>query len=64
MPGGVAAGSVSHAGSRSRMAASVSVTVGPRNSARPVSISSSTQPNAQMSVRVSTVRPRACSGLM
>ncbi len=36
----------------------------PRNAVRPVSISYSTQPNAQMSVRLSTVCPRACSGLM
>ncbi len=31
---------------------------------RPVSISYKTQPNAQISVRLSTVCPRACSGLM
>jgi hypothetical protein len=31
---------------------------------RPVNISYSTQPNAQMSVRRSTSSPRACSGLM
>ena len=30
----------------------------------PVSISKSTQPNAQMSVRLSMAWPRACSGLM
>ena len=35
-----------------------------RNAGRPVSISYSTQPNAQMSVRLSTAFPRACSGLM
>ena len=44
--------------------ASVSVTVSPSNARRPVSISNSTQPNAQMSVRLSTACPRACSGLM
>ena len=31
---------------------------------RPDSISKSTHPNAQMSVRLSTACPRACSGLM
>ena len=36
----------------------------PRNARRPVSISYSTQPNAQMSVRRSTGWPRVCSGLM
>ena len=34
------------------------------NAGRPVSTSYSTQPNAQMSVRLSTACPRACSGLM
>ena len=34
------------------------------NASRPVSISNSTQPNAQMSARLSTDCPRACSGLM
>ena len=34
------------------------------NGRRPVSISYSTQPNAQRSVRSSTGLPRACSGLM
>src|SRR5918993_563567 len=34
------------------------------NARRPASISKSTQPNAQMSVRVSTCCPRACSGLI
>ena len=33
-------------------------------SGRPVSISHATTPNAQMSARLSTVRPRACSGAM
>ena len=40
------------------------VTVSPSKALRPVSISKSTQPNAQMSVRLSTGCPRACSGLM
>ena len=42
----------------------VSDTVSPANATRPASISKSTQPNAQMSLRLSTARPRACSGLM
>ena len=42
----------------------VSAIVSPENAARPVSISNSTHPNAQMSVRLSTGLPRACSGLM
>ena len=46
------------------MAAIVSETVSPENTLRPVSISYSTQPNAQMSARLSTALPRACSGLM
>ena len=53
--GGVAAGSAVQSGSRSRIAAIVSVIVSPANARRPVSISYSTQPNAQMSVRLSTV---------
>ena len=42
--------------------ASVSDTSSPWKARRPVSISNSTHPNAQMSVRLSTVFPRACSG--
>ena len=42
----------------------VSEMVSPANAVRPVSISYRTQPNAQMSVRLSTVWPRACSGLI
>ena len=61
---GVEGGSASHAGSRSRTRASVSASESPRKQARPVSISNSTQPNAQMSVRRSTLRPLACSGDM
>ena len=45
-------------------AASVSETVSPSNALRPESISYSTAPNAQMSARLSTDRPRACSGDM
>ena len=36
----------------------------PPNARRPVSISYNTQPNVQMSARLSTGFPRACSGLM
>ena len=39
-------------------------TSSPSNARRPVSISKSTHPNAQMSARLSTGLPRACSGLM
>jgi len=39
-------------------------TLAPAKSGSPVSISSSTAPKAQMSARLSTGRPRACSGLM
>jgi hypothetical protein len=42
----------------------VSVTVSRANGRRPVIISHSTTPNAQMSDRLSTGRPQACSGLM
>jgi len=38
--------------------------VSPTNGVRPVSISYNTHPYAQMSVRLSTGLPRACSGLM
>ena len=57
-------GSCSQDGSRSRMAAIVPETVSPPKGARPTSIAHRTQPNAQMSVRLSTGWPRACSGLM
>ena len=62
--GGVSAGSVAQSGSFSRMPATMSERVLPSKARRPVSISNSTQPNAQMSVRRSTGAPRACSGLM
>ena len=42
----------------------MSDTFAPWNASFPVSISKSTQPNAQTSVRSSTGWPRACSGLM
>ena len=54
MERGVAAGSAAQSGSRCRIDAIVSDTVSPRNATRPVSISNSTQPKAQMSVRLST----------
>ena len=57
-------GNAFQSGSRSRMAAKVSATVCPVKGGRPVSISYRTQPKDQMSARVSTGRPRACSGLM
>ena len=44
--------------------ASVSETVSPAKSCSPVSISYSTTPKAQMSARLSTAFPRACSGDM
>ena len=51
-------------GSLVRTAAIVSVRVGPLNSRCPVSSSYSTTPNDQISERLSTGTPRACSGLM
>ncbi len=44
--------------------ASVSATSSPVKARWPVSISKSTAPNAQMSARLSTALPRACSGAM
>jgi hypothetical protein len=64
MPVGVSAGSALHSGCRSSTAASVSVIVAPGKIDRAVSISYSTQPNAQISARLSAGRPLACSGLM
>ena len=60
----VCAGSAFQSASRSRMLAIVSEAVSPRNGGRAVNISYNTQPNAQMSVRLSTAFPRACSGLI
>ena len=54
MDAGVLTGSAAHSGSRSRMLTNVSEIVSPSNPPRPVSISYSTHPNAQMSVRLST----------
>ncbi len=42
----------------------MSLTVSPVKSLFPVSISNNTTPNAQMSARLSTFAPRACSGDM
>ena len=64
MPAGVGAGRTLQSGSCSRIAAIVSEAVSPGNAGRAVNISYNTQPNAQMSVRLSTALPRACSGLM
>ena len=64
MDAGVVAGSADQSGSRSRILAIESETVSPANAMRPVNISYRTQPKAQMSVRLSTGNPRACSGLM
>ena len=61
---GVTAGRVLQSGSLLTTATIVSVTLPLSNARVPVSISNSTQPNAQMSVRLSTAWPRACSGLM
>ena len=51
-------------GSERTTAASVSVMSSPGNARLPVNISNNTVPNAQMSARLSTVLPRACSGDM
>ncbi len=57
-------GSASRSTGRVSTAASVSETVSPSNNRWPASISNRTTPNAQMSARLSTGLPRACSGLM
>ena len=62
--GGVSAGRRSSLMGSLMTAAIVSVTVSPSKRRSPLSISNSTTPNAQMSARVSTAFPRACSGLM
>ena len=64
MPGGVSLGSAAQAGSPFRMVASVSDTSLLSKGRRPASISNSTHPNAQISLRASASLPRACSGLM
>src|SRR5262249_36532878 len=62
--GGVPDGRADQSGWVFSTAASVSETVSPSNSWRPVSSSYNTAPNAQMSARLSTAAPRACSGDM
>ena len=62
--GGTVGGSALQSGFFVNSSASVSVVPSPSNRRRPVNISYSTHPNAQMSVRLSTACPRACSGLM
>ena len=61
---GVSGGSASQAIGSRTTEASTSVTVSPRKRPFPVSISESTTPNDQMSARLSTACPRACSGAM
>ena len=61
---GTSAGKASQLGSRRTTAPSTSVMSSPSKARRPVSISYSTQPNAQMSLRLSAGVPFACSGLM
>ena len=61
---GVAAGRAFQSGSRSSSATIVSERVSAWNARRPVSASYSTQPKDQMSLRLSSSCPRACSGLM
>ncbi len=63
-PAGVWSGSAAQSGSFDRTETSVSLTVSPSKARFPVSISYSTHPKAQTSVRLSTALPRACSGLM
>ena len=62
--GGVSGGSASRSGGSLSTEARTSDTVSPSKSLRPVSISHSTTPKAQMSARRSTFLPRACSGDM
>ena len=61
---GRSSGSASQSGSLLSTLANVSLTFGSLNARLPVSISKITHPNAQMSARLSTGWPRACSGLM
>jgi hypothetical protein len=60
----VSAGIACQAGSVLSTLAIVSDTSSPGNARCPASISNSTTPNAQMSARLSTARPLACSGAM
>ena len=61
---GTPVGTALQSGSDLMTLASIPATSSPSNGRRPASISYSTQPNAQMSARLSTARPRACSGAM
>ena len=61
---GVLSGNASQSGSDFTMAARVSVTVSPRKVFLQVSASYRQHPKAQISVRLSTAFPRACSGLI
>ncbi len=64
MAAGVSAGMVDQSGSLVSTNAMVSETSSAAKGRDPVSISYNTTPNAQMSARLSTGLPRACSGLM
>ena len=61
---GVSTGNACQFGSVFSTDASTSEISSPSNARRPLSISNTTTPKAQMSARLSTVLPRACSGLM
>ena len=61
---GVEAGSRVQSMSARSTSAIVCDVVSPSKRRRPASISNSTTPNAQMSERLSTGEPLACSGLM
>ena len=58
------AGNAVQSGSPRSTAASVSEMSSPSNARLPVTISKSTHPKAQTSLRLSAARPLACSGLM
>ena len=62
--GGTSDGSTAQLGVDFTTEAIVSVTSSPSNARLPASISNNTAPNAHTSVRLSTGRPRACSGDM
>ena len=64
MGAGVEAGSRVQSMSARSTSAIVCDVVSPSKRRRPASISNSTTPNAQMSERLSTGEPLACSGLM
>src|SRR5262245_11788247 len=61
---GTSAGSAVQSGSPLMTDANTTATSSPPNAGLAVSISNSTQPKAQMSTRLSTALPRACSGAM